>query len=94
MKDYAIAAINMLLDPHQVWRSHDPTSVQNVPFCEKKDFIPHFWFASFLYNSLRFPPPGYLPSYLMLPNLQGGHSNQCHRAMARVVFCLEFASKL
>ena len=36
MKDYAIAAINMLLDRHQVWRSHDPTSVQNFPFCEKK----------------------------------------------------------
>ena len=44
-----------ILDRHQVWRSHDPTSVQNFPFCEKKDFIPHFWFASFLYNSLRFP---------------------------------------
>ena len=30
-----------ILDRHQVWRSHDPTSVRNFPFCEKKkDFIP------------------------------------------------------
>ena len=25
-----------ILDRHQVWRSHDPTSVRNFPFCEIK----------------------------------------------------------
>ena len=30
------------LDRHQVWRSHDPTSVQTFDFCEKKAVIPPF----------------------------------------------------
>ena len=30
------------LDRHQVWLSHDPTSVQNSDFCEKKVIIPPF----------------------------------------------------
>ena len=39
------------LDRHQVWRSHDPMSIRIFHFVKiKKDFIPHFWFASFLYK--------------------------------------------
>ena len=26
----------MILDRHQVWRSHDPTSIQTFDFCEKE----------------------------------------------------------
>ena len=29
----------LLLDRHQVWRSHDPTSVYTFDFCEKKKVI-------------------------------------------------------
>ena len=29
----------LLLDRHQVWRSHDPTSVHTFDFCEKKKVI-------------------------------------------------------
>ena len=42
----------LLLDRHQVWRSHDPTSIRIFHFV---DFIPHFWFVSFCTNSQRLP---------------------------------------
>ena len=29
-----------ILDRHQVWRSHDPTSVQTFDFCEKRKRLP------------------------------------------------------
>ena len=37
----------LLLDPQQVWRSHDPMSVQNFDFCEEKksDYPPFFHFV-------------------------------------------------
>ena len=37
-----------LLDRHHVWRSHDPTSIQNFDFCEEKSDYPLFSF--FLYE--------------------------------------------
>ena len=68
------------LDRHQVWRSHDPMSVRNFPFCEiKKDFIPPFLLCFFFYKLSkvtrgyqRLPQvttgyrylPGYPPSHL------------------------------
>ena len=30
-----ISGLFSFLDCHQVWQSHDPTSVQNFDFCEK-----------------------------------------------------------
>ena len=35
------------LDRHHLWRSHDPTSVQNFDFCEEKSDYPPF----FIFNS-------------------------------------------
>ena len=67
----------VILDRHQVWRSHDPTSVQTFDFCEKKDVIPPFlkktqlvvvhiyFFHIFLKDATlppSHPPPGYPPS--------------------------------
>ena len=53
-----------ILDRHQVWRSHDPTSVRNFPFCEKK-MTSYPIFGLHLFCTI---PLGFLPSYLMLPN--------------------------
>ena len=33
----------MFLDHHQVWQSHDPTSIQNFDFCEEKSDYPPFF---------------------------------------------------
>ena len=33
---------NLILDRHQVWRSHDPMSIQTFDFCEKKMSYPLF----------------------------------------------------
>ena len=39
LKHLGIWNLNYILDRHQVWRSHDPTSIQNFEFCEKKKFF-------------------------------------------------------
>ena len=46
-----ISGLFSFLDCHQVWQSHDPTSVQNFDFCGKKVIIPPFSFCvSFVYK--------------------------------------------
>ena len=40
LKHLGIWNLNYILDRHQVWRSHDPMSIQNFDFCEKKVIIP------------------------------------------------------
>ena len=48
----------LFLDRHQVWRSHDPTSVQTFDFCEKAVippfFISHLFVVRIIFEKMQF----------------------------------------